>query len=224
MHEHHHHHPEGYANEHFPLAIIGTDADARIALDVALAQNIIVYGFMSDNEEYITKELNDVAVVMRIDTPEGKKFLDNEQMHVIVVERDIERRKELFRKTKGRKMELVSLAYPDFIISDYANIGKSNLIGPGCKVMANSQIGSYNSFQGDVFVDTDVTIDSFCTFQSGVKIGRGVTIADEVFVGAGAVIFAGVKLGKGCYVGPGAVVLRDVAEKTKVFGNPAKEV
>lgn len=228
MHEHtehtDHNHQEGLANAHKPLVIIGTDADARIALDIANSLEIIVYGFMNDKDEEGMQEMNDVGIVMRVDSPEGKKFLDTEKMDVLIAERDIAKRKDLERKIKSRKVEVVSLVARDATISPYSSIGKGNLVGAGCKIMPNSHIGSYNSLQADVFIDTDTTVDSFCTLQSGVKIGRSVKIADEVFMGAGAIIFANVEIGKGAFIGPGAVVLQNVPKGARMMGNPAKEM
>jgi hypothetical protein len=93
MHEHTEEAQKGLANENNPLMIIGTDADARIALDIANALNIIVYGFMNDKEEEESSEINEISVVMRVDSPEGKKFLDTEKMDVLIAERDIAKSK-----------------------------------------------------------------------------------------------------------------------------------
>ena len=99
-----------FAQEGTPLVIIGTDADARLALEIANAQDLVVYGFMSDNEEDMLKDINDVSVVMRVDSVEGKKFLDTEKPDMIVVDRDIDRRKDLLRKVHQRKAKQVNLA------------------------------------------------------------------------------------------------------------------
>ncbi len=211
-----------FAQEGTPLVIIGTDADARLALEIANAQDVIVYGFMSDNEEDMLKDLNDVSVVLRVDSVEGKKFLDNEKPDIIVVDRDITRRRDYWRKASQRKAKLVNLAHPDVIISPYTKVGLGNLFGPQTVIFSNSQVGHHNSFQGQILIDSDSLISDFCTLQAGVKIGRNVIIEDDVFIGMGAIIFAGVKIGKGAYIAPGAVVLQSVKENDKMVGNPAK--
>lgn len=219
MHKHSNEH-----NEDKGLMIIGTDADARLALDIANMHQVVVYGFMTDDDEQLLKEINDIAVIMRVDAPEGKKFLDKENVEVIVAERDIEKRKNLLRKVLSRKVEIANLVFPDAVISPYAAIGKGNVIGSGFVLMPNSTIGSHNSIHAGVKIDTDVTIEDLCTIQSSVSIGRGAKIAEEVTIGMGAVIFAGITVGKGAFIGPGSVVLKNVPAGGKVFGNPAKEV
>lgn len=211
-----------FATEESRLIIVGTDADARVALDIANTLNVIVYGFMSDNAEDEGKDINDIPVVMRVDSVEGKKFIDAEKPDLIVTDRDIERRKDLLRKAYPRKANFVNLVYPDIVISPYSGMGVGNLIGSGCVILANSRIGSHNSIQSGVFIDTDVTIGELCTIQAGVKIGRNVTIDDEVFIGAGAILFAGAKIGKGVFIAPGAVVFHSVSDNVRVAGNPAK--
>jgi len=212
------------ANAGTPLIIVGTDADARMALDIANAQEVIVYGFMTDKEEDLHKEINNVSVLMRIDSPEGKKFLDSEKVDVIVVDREISHRKSLAKKALARKSHLVNLIYPDIVISPYSSIGRGNLIGSSVVILANTHIGSHNSIQAGVFVDSDTIIQDYCTIQSGAKIGRGVKIEDEVFIGMGAIINAGVTLKKGALIAPGAVVIQSVSEGVSMVGNPAKSM
>ncbi len=211
-----------FVTEDSRLIIVGTDADARAALDIAASLNAVVYGIMSDTPEDEGKEINDIPIVMRLDSSDGKKFIDTERPDIIVTDRDIERRKDLLRKTYSRKANFINLVYPDIVISAYSGMGIGNLIGSGCVVLANSKIGSHNSIQPGVFIDTDVTIGELCTIQAGAKIGRGVTIEDEVFIGAGAVLFAGIKIGHKAFIAPGAVVFQSVNEGGKVAGNPAK--
>jgi len=215
--------PSGIASSATPVIIVGTDADARVAADLATVQEIVVYGFMTTNAEDEGKELNDISILMRLDSSEGKKFLDKESVEVIVAARDIAERKDLAKKVEVRAAHVVNLIYPDIIISPYSRLGKGNIILSGLVVLANSQIGSYNSIQSQVFLDADVSVGNFCTLQAGVKIGRGVIIDDEAFIGMGAMIASGVKIGKGALVAPGAVVLQSVKDGEKVFGNPASK-
>lgn len=212
------------ANAGTPLMIIGTDADARMALDIANAQEVVVYGFMSDKDEDLQKEINNVSVLMRIDSPEGKKFLDSEKVDIIVVDREISRRKNLARKALSRKSHIVNLIYPDIVISPYSSIGRGNLIGSSVVILANTHIGSHNSIQAGVFIDCDTIVQDYCTIQSGAKIGRNVKIEDEVFIGMGAIINTGVTIKKGALIAPGAVVIQSVNEGVSMVGNPAKSM
>jgi sugar O-acyltransferase (sialic acid O-acetyltransferase NeuD family) len=211
-------------NEDTRLVILGTDADARTALDIANIHQLMVFGFMTDNAEEINKEINDISVIMRVDSVEGKKFLDDEEVAVAIGERDITKRKDLARKVHSRKVEIVNLCHPSVSISPFATIGLGNLIAANTVIGANSHLGSYNSIQANTVIDADITMGSFCTLQSGVQIGRGVQMDSEIFIGAGAIVFAGMKIGKGAFIAPGAVVLHSVSEGVKVAGNPAKAV
>ncbi len=51
-----------------------------------------------------------------------------------------------------------------------------------------------------------------------------VSIGDRAFVGMGAMVLPGVTIGDGAIVGAGSVVTRNVAARTVVAGNPAREL
>ena len=47
---------------------------------------------------------------------------------------------------------------------------------------------------------------------------------DNVFVGAGAVVIQGKHLGKESMIGAGTVVVKDISEKTLLYGNVMKKI
>ncbi len=51
-----------------------------------------------------------------------------------------------------------------------------------------------------------------------------VVIEDDVWIGPSAAILKGVTVGAGAFIEPGSVVTRDVRPRTRVAGNPAREV
>jgi putative colanic acid biosynthesis acetyltransferase WcaF len=51
-----------------------------------------------------------------------------------------------------------------------------------------------------------------------------IVIGDGAFIGVRALILPGVTVGEGAIVGAGAVVARDVAPRSVVAGNPAREI
>jgi len=53
---------------------------------------------------------------------------------------------------------------------------------------------------------------------------KPVIIGDDVWIGPSVTILKGVRIGAGAWIEAGSVVARDIAEKSRVMGNPAKVI
>jgi sugar O-acyltransferase (sialic acid O-acetyltransferase NeuD family) len=207
------------------IVIIGTGADARIAMDAFASSGYFVLGLISEAEEKKYKDLNDVAVFASIEEEDARKILKDPRYQYFLAVGDIGQREEVYQKVvKITKRPATVATHITSWISQYTVTGYGNLYGAGVVIQANVQVGDHNFFHTGCSVEPDTVIGNYCTFASGVHIGGNVTIADGVFVGTGAIIHPGVKIGKGVLIGAGSVVLKDVKANKKVFGNPAIEV
>lgn len=207
-----------------PVLIVGTEAEARLAMDIAHALDVIVFGLLTDNKEDLNREVNDILVVAELDTKDANTLLDDPKVQVVVAEKDPTLRKHYLALVEGREANNPSFLHPMNSISPHSLMGMGNLAAAGLVVGANSKIGNMNFFGAYVSVEMDVLIGDYVTVQEGVRIGRKVEIGDEAFLGMGAIIHPGVKIGKKASIAAGAVVFQDVPEEASVFGNPAKVV
>ena len=207
-----------------PFVIVGTGAEARIALDIANKLEVVVFGFLADDEASLRQEINDVLVVTTLESKDAKTLLEDSSLKIVIADKDIGNRKDIVSLFESNDNELVSLIHPHSSISPYAKIGRGNLMAAGTVIEANSMVGSYNLFGNYVSIEPDVEMGDYCNVQSGVRIGAGAMIESAVNIGMGAVIYPGVKIGLGAVVGAGSIVLQDVAEGSQVFGNPAKAI
>jgi len=207
-----------------PVLIVGTDAEARMAIDIANALDVVVFGLLTDNKEDLNKEINDILVVSELDTKDSDILLADPKTQLVIAEKDPTLRKHGMALVEGKEARVHSFFHPMNAISNYALIGMGNLGGPGLLVGANTKIGNLNLFGNYVSVEMDVLIGDYATLQDGARIGRGAEIGDEAFIGMGAVIHPGVKVGKKASVAAGAIVFQDVPEESSVFGNPAKAI
>ena len=208
-----------------PAVIIGTRAEARIVLDILNNNDVITFGFVTDDNEKLNTVINDVSVFGKIEDSDVKKILKDVNIDYFIAEGEIPIR----RKLTGKLGQLcgrppVNVIHRFAYVSPYAKIGFGNLLNMGAFLNPNTIIGDMNFFHSYVSVEPDVEIGNYCNFGSGVRIGGNVFIGNEVFIGTGAVIHPGVKIGEGAIIGAGAVVLRQVDPGTTVFGNPGQTI
>lgn len=205
-----------------PIIIVGTGPEAKVTLDAANELDVMVYGFLTDDDTTLNTEINDILVIAKLGNKDSDTLLEDENIKLVVAARDIEKRKNLAAYLKVKTPEIINAIHPFNSISAFTQMGKGNIIYPGAVINANVLVGSFNLIESSVSIDVEAQVGDYCTIQSGARIGREVMIHNEVLIGMGAIIHPGVSIGEGAMVGPGAVVLTDVEAGDTVFGNPAR--
>ncbi|MDX2283884.1 MAG: NeuD/PglB/VioB family sugar acetyltransferase [Bacteroidia bacterium] len=207
-----------------PLIIIGAGPAARIAQDIALSLEVLVYGFLTEDEALVNQQFNDLPVIAALGSTDADTLLGDEHAKVVLAEPDNDTRRAMVLQMDEMKGEFISLIHASAVLSPYARQGRGNLISAHTVIQSNAMVGSFNHIGAGVRIGVDAEIGDYCTIQDGAVIGQGAAIEEEAFIGANAVIYPGVRIGAGALVGPGSVVLRDVGERISVFGNPAKQM
>jgi len=115
-----------------------------------------------------------------------------------------------------------SLVHPSAVVAQDVILGAGSQIMAGAILQTGVEIGE-NSV-----INTGASVDHHCRVSRDVFVSPGallcgdVTVEEGAFIGAGAVLLPGVTVGEKAIVGAGAVVLRDVPERVRVVGNPAR--
>ncbi len=207
-----------------PLLIAGTGPEAQIALDIANALDVVVYGFITKTAEETNLEINDLLILGEVGSKDVEVLLQDENTRLVIATREASTRIEWVEALSSKNAEMITLVHPSSVVSPFARLGQGCLIGPLSSIMSGASIGSYSLILNGVGIAPEVEIGEHVTIEQGAQLGKGVIVGDESFIGAGAIIQPGVEIGREAMVGAGAVVMKDVAEGATVFGNPARVV
>jgi UDP-2-acetamido-3-amino-2,3-dideoxy-glucuronate N-acetyltransferase len=119
-------------------------------------------------------------------------------------------------------------------IGPFVEIQTNALIGRRCKVSSHSFICEGVTLEDEVFVGHGVTFVNDRYPRATTETGELQTEADwkceptlvrrRASIGSGSTILCGVTIGEEAIVGAGSVVTRDVAARSVVAGNPAREI
>jgi UDP-2-acetamido-3-amino-2,3-dideoxy-glucuronate N-acetyltransferase len=119
-------------------------------------------------------------------------------------------------------------------VGPFVEIQKNAVVGRRCKISSHAFICEGVTLEDEVFVGHGVTFvnDRYprATTQAGALAGDEDWVCEPTLVkrraaiGSGATVLCGVTIGEEAIVGAGSVVTRDVAARTVVAGNPAREI
>lgn len=210
------------SDKKLPILILGTGAEARIALDIANDLDILVYGYITSEDSELRKEMNDILVVAELGSEDSDTLLNDENIKIVLAEADLEQRELLSEQLATHSSEVINLNHPLSRFSPFSKMGKGNIINAASIILANAELGDFNWIGTHVTIGADAVIGDFCNIQDGAKIGAEVVIERQVLVGAGAVIQKGVRVGEKVMIAPGAVVMTDLPDGATAFGNPAQ--
>lgn len=207
-----------------PVIIFGSKGIAKAALEIFNSNNIVVYGFLDDEEALHNTEINTVPVLGATDD-HGFTKLIGQKCEVFVANDDNKLRKKYVEYLlEERKSMPMNAVHHSAIVSDSFSIGHGNFVNAGAILANDSKMGHHNIVNSKAIIEQEVEIGDFVQIGAGSIINAKVKIEDEVFIGSGVTIVAGVTIGKGARIGAGSVVVGDVSKKQTLFGNPAVEV
>jgi UDP-perosamine 4-acetyltransferase len=135
---------------------------------------------------------------------------------------DNDRRSRLFEAWNSLGFGMISLVHRSAVVSPGASYG------PGLQCMALAAVNPGSVLGANVVVNTGAIVEHDCVIEDHVLLGPGAVLCGGVrvgrgaLVGAGATVLPGISLAPGAIVAAGSVVTRDVAERMRVGGVPAR--
>lgn len=207
-----------------PVIIFGANALGQAAVEIFESNDIIVYGFLDDNEELHGNTLGELSILGRTDDDGFLKLIGKKcEAFVAVDEREL--RKGIVKLLKERrKMMPVNAIHSNTEIAPSAHIGHGEFINSGVIIGANAKVGNHCMINSNAVVDYSAKLGDLVQVGAGTVIGAEAEIGENVFIGSGVTVVPGIKMGKDARIGAGSVVVADVEEGKTIFGNPATEV
>jgi len=120
--------------------------------------------------------------------------------------------------------KVVVVVHPDAYVSSSAKIGMGSVIFAQAAIQSEAKIGM------SCIVNTGATIDHETVVGDGAHVCPGAHIAGQVvignfsWIGIGSTIIQSLEIGSDVVVGAGSVVVRDLVDKVKAYGVPARVI
>lgn len=207
-----------------PVLIFGASSIGRSAMEVFNSNNVLVYGFLDDDETMHGKEIDEVAVLGSTDDDSLLEIVGKDCEAFVAVDENELRKNIVDTLNNSRKVMPVNAIHSNAIIAETASMGHGNFLNAGVILGSGTSIGNHCILHSRAVIDHEAKMGDYVQVGGGATINAGVVIEDEAFIGSGATIVSGIKIGKGARIGAGSVVVEHVKENAVLFGNPASEV
>lgn len=194
------------------LWIAGAGGVGREVLDVAIACDIAVAGFVDDRTA--GSEVRRLPVVAPEDVPARASFL--------VAIGDPAARLEVASRLSALGHEPVSLVHPRAIVGPLTEVRPGCLVSGGVHVSSSVTLGPHAQVHYNATVGHDCVLDEGATVLPGANVAGSVHLERGGTIGSGAIVLQGLTVGEGATVGAGAVVTKDIPPGVTVVGSPAR--
>jgi sugar O-acyltransferase (sialic acid O-acetyltransferase NeuD family) len=133
-------------------------------------------------------------------------------------------RSRFSRQLEEMGLRGATVVHPAVHVSPRSELGAGTVVLPGVGVGSHTRVGRHAILSRGVLVGHHTTIGDHATLSPGANVAGACRIGDSTYVGMGAIVLDGINVGEHAVVGAGAVVTRDVPDRVKVMGLPARVV
>lgn len=203
------------------VILVGYSGHAFVVCDILQSNNFEIKGYFDVNEKafnpyqlmYLGQETEAISV----------EKLKKSAYFVAVGDNYLRRKitETIINKTNNQPINAVhTKAY----LASTATIGHGVMLSNGSIINPTANLGNGVICNTNSVIEHDCQIGAFSHIAPGAIICGNVTIGKNTFIGAGSVVKQGITIGDNVIVGAGTVVIRNIADSTKVVGNPQKKI
>lgn len=207
-----------------PVMIIGADTTGKTALEIFQDNDVVVYGFLDDDESLHGQEINNVSILGGTDDDTYNGLIGTKCEGFVALQSNTERETMVRYMVEEKQTMPVNAIHPRAYVSFFSIMGHGNMISANTAVNAEAEIGNHCFLHVNAVIDANAKTGDYVQIGAGSVINAGVTIKKGAFIGSGVTIVSGVTIGEYANVGAGSVVMNDVADEAMVFGVPAEEI
>ncbi len=201
------------------LVILGTHSFAEEVADLAEQSGHEVAAFVENWErERCSERLLDRDVVWIDDSATLARD------HRALCALGTTRRRDYVEQATAHGFNFATLVHPSAVVAPSAQLGPGTIVGAGAVIGAQTRIGTHVIVNRGVLVGHHTRVGDYVTISPGANVAGRVTVGEQAYIGIAAVVLDHRAVGAGSVVGAGALVTRDVADRTRVQGLPARMV
>ena len=205
------------------LYILGSGGHGKVAADVALSIEKFRKVYFLDDIYKDSKSNNEIKIVGDLSENTLRK-INKHKSASITAFGDGFLRSKYHKILKKLEIPIISLIHNSSTISINSKIRLGTVICAGSIIGPNAEIGEGVIINHNATVDHDCKIGNFVHICPGVNLAGAVKIKQFTHIGIGSSIIQGINIGQECIVGAGSVVIKDIENKKKVAGIPAKNI
>jgi sugar O-acyltransferase (sialic acid O-acetyltransferase NeuD family) len=204
-----------------PVLILGAGRLGKLALDIFSSNEVLVYGFLDEDEKLHNTEISEVLILGDVNDEGFLEIIGNKTEAFVAIEHKTAKEKTIKLLVDRKKTMPVNAVHNKAVIAEDAEMGHGILVAAGAVINPWAKIGNHSVILSGAVIDTGAKIGEYVEVGAGAVINADVEIGKGTFIGSGAVLVSGIKIGKNARIGAGSVVIEDVKEGKTVFGNPA---
>jgi UDP-perosamine 4-acetyltransferase len=205
------------------IVIIGAGRQGRNVAEVFAAQAPppAVAGFLDDTKARHETVIG-VPVLGGFDRLDDEAFLADHAWFVAIGDNRV--RQRLGKRLAEAGAEITNAIHPFTTISSFARIGRGVFIAAFSRVGSNSLVEDWVLIEANAHIGCDVVVGNSAFVGPGGILAGGSSVGALSFIGSNAVISNTISVGDECTIGANAVVVRDVPQRSRAQGVPARLV
>jgi len=206
------------------LLLVGAGGQARVVMDTLMAAGIFheLACITDDNPDLHGQDYYGIKV--KGGSSLWPQLFEDGIHSAIVAVGDNKARRVCARKLQDTGFSFPVLIHPQASVSPRATLGAGTVVFAGAVVQIGAQTGSHVIINTSASVDHDCKVGDYVHIAPGSHLSGHVAVGDGSLLGVGSSVIPGTSVGQWSVIGAGSAVVNHIADYTKAYGNPAREV